>query len=74
METHSRYIFLFWFEVLAISIRENKTIQGILVKGREIKLKLKADDLTVLLRNEQHFINFLMLSRILENAQAYFTF
>ena len=51
----SPYLFIMVLEVLAISIRENKNIQGILVGGTEIKLELFADDLTAFLRNDQSF-------------------
>ena len=37
-------------EILAINIRINKEIQGILVENEEIKLEIFADDLTVFLR------------------------
>ena len=45
----SPYLVIIVLEVLAISIRKNKDIQGIVVDGIEIKLKLFADDLTVFL-------------------------
>ena len=45
-------MFIIVLEVLAISIRKNKDIQGIVVDGIEIKLELFADDLTVFLRND----------------------
>ena len=51
----SPYLFIMVLEVLAISIRETKNIQGILVGGTEIKLELFADDLTAFLRNDQSF-------------------
>ena len=38
-------------EILAINIRLNKEIQGILVDKEEIKLEIFADDLTAFLRN-----------------------
>ena len=55
----SSYLFLLVLEVLAVNIRENQSIQGILVNRREIKLELFADDLTVFLRNEESLYEFL---------------
>ena len=49
----SPYLFIMVLEVLAISIREKKNIQRILVGGTESKLF--ADDLTAFLRNDQSF-------------------
>ena len=48
----SPYLFIIVLEVLAVSIRKNKDIQGIVVDGIEVKLELFADDLTVFLRND----------------------
>ena len=48
----SPYLFIIFLEVLAVSIRKNKDIQGIVVDGIEIKLELFTDDLTVFLRND----------------------
>ena len=45
--------------MLAISIRENDNIQGIIVDGTEIKLELFADDLTAFLRNDKFLRVFL---------------
>ena len=47
----SAYLFIICLEVFAISIRENKNIQGILVDKEEIKLEVFADDVTAFLRN-----------------------
>ena len=57
----SPYLFIIVLEVLAISIRNNKDIQGIVVDGFEIKLELFADDLTVFLRNDGSFRHLLAL-------------
>ena len=46
-------------EVLAISIRENDDIQGIVVDGVEIKIEVFADDLTAFLRNDRSLKYFL---------------
>ena len=46
----SPYLFIICLEILAINIRINKEIQGILVENEEIKLEIFADDLTVFLR------------------------
>ena len=48
----SPYLFIICLEVLAISIRSDKQIQGILVDDEEIKLEIFADDLTLFLRNQ----------------------
>ena len=58
----SPYLFIIVLEVLAVSIRKNKDIQGIVVDGIEIKLELFADDLTVFLRNDaslRHLLAFI---------------
>lgn len=55
----SPYLFIIALEVLAISIRENKDIQGIMVDNEEIKLEIFADDLTAFLRNDQSLGNLL---------------
>ena len=57
----SPYLFILVLEVLAISIRKNKDIQGIVVDGIEIKLELFADDLTVFLRNDGSLRHLLAL-------------
>ena len=49
----SPYLFIIILEVLAISIRENDDIQGIVVDGVEIKIEVFADDLTAFLRNDR---------------------
>ena len=51
-DLHSPYLFILVLEILATSISENKSNQGIIVDRREIKLELFAD-LTVFLRNEE---------------------
>jgi len=45
----SSYLFIIVLEILTISIRSNKYIQGIMVDGEEIKLERYADDLTALI-------------------------
>ena len=40
----SSYLFIIVLEILNISIRSNKNIQGIMVDGEEIKLQIFADD------------------------------
>ena len=45
------YLFIICLETLAISVRRNKNIQGILVDKEEIKLEMFADDVTAFLRN-----------------------
>ena len=47
----SLYLFIICVETLAISMRRNKNIQGILVDREEIKLEMFADDLMASLRN-----------------------
>ena len=48
----SPYLFIICLETLAISVRRNKNIQGILVDKEEIKLEMFADDVSAfLLRN-----------------------
>ena len=55
----SPYLFIIILEVLAISIRENDDIQGIVVDGVEIKIEVFADDLTAFLRNDRSLKYFL---------------
>ena len=45
----SPYLFVLAVEVLAKAIRENKSIKGIFVNGKEIKLSQYADDTTLIL-------------------------
>ena len=47
----SPYLFIICLEILAINIRGNKEIQGIVVDNEEIKLEIFADDLTSFLRD-----------------------
>ena len=42
----SPYLFIIVLKVLAITIRENKDIQGVVVDGIEITFEPFADDLT----------------------------
>ena len=55
----SPYLFIIVLECLAISLRKNDNIQGIIVDGTEIKLELFADDLTAFLRNDESLSVFL---------------
>ena len=45
----SPYIFLFCVEILAERIRTNKDVEGICIKGNEIKVSQYADDTTLIL-------------------------
>ena len=47
----SPYLFIICLEILAINIRHNKEIQGIVVDNEEIKLEVFADDLTSFLKD-----------------------
>ena len=47
----SPYLFIICLEILAINIRRNKEIQGIVEDNEEIKLEIFADDLTSFLRD-----------------------
>ena len=47
----SPYLVIICLEILAINIRRNKEIQGIVVDNEEIKLEIFADDLTSFLRD-----------------------
>ena len=57
----SSYLFIIVLEILTISIRSNKNVQGIMVDGEEIKLELFADDLTAFLVNDTSLLKFLEL-------------
>jgi len=47
----SPFLFILALEVLACQIRQDKTIQGIMVRNVEIKLTLFADDMTCFLKD-----------------------
>ena len=47
----SPYLFIISLEILAINIRLNKDIHGIMVGNEEIKLEIFADDMTAFLRD-----------------------
>lgn len=47
----SPYLFIICLEILAINVRLNKNIKGIIVDKEEIKLEIFADDLTSFLRD-----------------------
>ena len=51
----SPYLFIICLETLAITMRGNKNIQGILLGKEEIKLEMFADDVTAFLRNTRSF-------------------
>ena len=57
----SSYLFIIVLEILTISIRSNKNVQGILVDGEEIKLELFADDLTAFVLNDYSLLKFFEL-------------
>ena len=57
----SAYLFIIVLEILCISVRRNKDIQGITVDTEEIKLELFADDLTGFLRNDHSLRKFMEL-------------
>ena len=60
----SSYLFIIVLEILSISIRSNKNIQGIMVDGEEIKLEIFADDLTAFLLNDISISRFLKLLEV----------
>ena len=49
----SPYLFILVIEVLANYIRKCKSIQGIKVSGKEIKLAMYADDITAMIKDDQ---------------------
>jgi len=49
----SAYLFIMVVEILAISIRNNKKIQGLWLRTREIKTSQLADDTTIFLNNTE---------------------
>ena len=55
----SPYLFIIVLKVLAVNIRENHDIKGIMVDNVEIKLEFFADDLTAFLKNDQSLETFL---------------
>ena len=65
----SPYLFIICLEILAINIRRNKEIQGIVVDNEEIKLEIFADDLTSFLRDGTSLNALLAL--VLSNVLPY---
>ena len=55
----SPYLFIIVIELLAISIRSDREIEGIEVDNEEVKVELFADDLTAFLRNDHSLRKFL---------------
>ena len=55
----SPYLFIICLEILAINIRLNKDIHGIMVGNEEIKLEAFADDMTAFLRDHASLDTFL---------------
>ena len=55
----SPYLFNIVIELLAISIRSDRGIEGIKVDNEEVKVELFADDLTAFLRNDHSLRKFL---------------
>ena len=49
----SPYLFILAVEVLALSIRQNKNISGLIFNGTEIKISQLADDTTCIIRDER---------------------
>ena len=64
----SSYLFIIVLEILTISIRSNKNVQGIVVDGNEMKLELFADDLTAFLLNDNSLLKFFELLKSLESV------
>ena len=60
----SSCLFIIVLEILSISIRSNKNIQGITVDREEIKLEIFADDLTAFLLNDISILRFLKLIEV----------
>ena len=60
----SSCLFIIVLEILSISVRSNKSIQGIMVDGEEIKLEIFADDLTAFLLNDISISRFLKLLEV----------
>ena len=65
----SSYLFIIALEILSISIRSNKNIQGIMVDGEKIKLEIFADDLTAFLLNDISISRFLKLLEVFGNQK-----
>ena len=57
----SAYLFIIALEILCISVRSSKDINGIKVDNEEIRLSLFADDLTGFLKDNLSLVNFLKL-------------
>ena len=55
----SPYLFIIVIELLAISIRSDRGIEGIKVDNEEVKVEMFADDLTAFLRNDHSLRKFL---------------
>ena len=59
----SPYLFIICLEILAINIRLNKDIRGIMVGNEEIKLEMFADDMTAFLRDHASLDTLLNMNR-----------
>ena len=60
----SSCLFINVLEILSMSIRSNKNIQGIMVDGEEMKLENFADNLTPFLLNDISILRFLKLLEV----------
>ena len=58
-EPLSPLLFIIVIEILAIQVRDNKTIKGLAIGEQEIKLSIFADDLTALLKNKEAYTNLM---------------
>ena len=57
----SPFCFILCLEVLSRAIRRNPKIQGVILKGREVKMTQFADDTTLYLRNKDSLLEVLRL-------------
>ena len=64
----SAYLFILVIEVLAIQIRNQQDIKGIIIENKEFKLSISADNLTVFLENEISFNNLLKVLKSFETC------
>ncbi len=66
----SAYLFLVVIETLANKIRNNKSIEGIRIDRKEIKISLLADDITLLLTNLKSLKNSLILLKSFQQCSG----
>ncbi len=66
----SAYLFLVVIETLTNKIRNDKSIEGIIINKTEIKISLLTDDITLLLTNLKSLKNSLILLKSFQQCSG----